>query len=258
MKLYHCEVLSWVEWLKCNGNGECGNAMKTLPKRMDLVSDEQIVVGWLNAAKAAKADSSYNRVARIRERFIEFALLRAKIQEPLIRAQERLNSEYKRRIAGKRVRIVHAPGISKRTAVYRQAVRAESALNNSMARYVFRPYVNYSSDFDRWRGGVFPDSNSQWFIAEIIPGTKVSEADAVMSLVRLQLVGDLERVRLCQTCERRWFVGAHSNYRFCGDECREQFYKVQPGYLPQKAKNQRKYRRRLKQMDAFALERVRA
>jgi len=236
--------------------------MKETAKRIYPLSDVQIVVRWLNAAKDAKALSSYSRVTRIRERITEFAILAAKIQEPVMRAWKRHANELASHLArhkdplraGDRGRTTRLPGISTKTTAYRRAVRSEFALNRSMAQYVFRPHIKYSSAFDTWRGGVFPATKTRWFTAEIVPGTSASEADAVLSLIQLQLVGDLDRVRLCQTCKARWFVGAKSNYRFCGDECREKFYKSLPDYLDRKAKNQRKYRRVLKRMNAYSMK----
>ena len=77
------------------------------------------------------------------------------------------------------------------------------------------------------RGGSFP----------------ITEGDVAMALVRLYADGDLGKVRLCETCHNQWRVAAHSNYRFCSKECREQFYKSQPDYHERKAKNQRQYRK---------------
>jgi len=82
--------------------------------------------------------------------------------------------------------------------------------------------------------------------ATIVGSFPITEGDVAIALVRLYADGDLDKVRLCETCRKRWRVAAHSNYRFCSKECREQFYESQPGYHKRKAKNQRNYRKNLK------------
>jgi hypothetical protein len=76
----------------------------------------------------------------------------------------------------------------------------------------------------------------------------VSEADAVMSLVRLASIGGLKKVHLCKMCKQRWHVAAKRNYRFCSNECWESFYKSAPEYNETKAAIQRRYRARLKEV----------
>ena len=90
-----------------------------------------------------------------------------------------------------------------------------------------------------------PDENKRWFQMHIGNET-ISEADAVISLVRLAESGDLGKVRLCEMCKERWRVAAKRNYRFCSDQCREAFYAKAPDYHSRKAANQRKYREGLK------------
>ena len=94
-----------------------------------------------------------------------------------------------------------------------------------------------------------PDSNKRWFQMKINAWT-ISEADVVLALVRLDLSGEVHKVRLCEMCKDRWRVAEKSNYRFCSAQCREAFYVSQPGYDEQKAKNQRKYRTNLKKIHA--------
>src|SRR5580704_11623474 len=173
---------------------------------MFALSDADVAVRWLNAAKAAKARASYNRVASIREQLEEFGILRVKIQEPYVTARRSLK-------IGQTTRI---PGLSKHSRLHRKAQRIKTALNKALSRYVFRPHVSYNPSYDVWRGGVFPDESSRWFRAKIVPGTIVSEAVAAMSLVNLDAVGDIGKVRLCIMCDARWFVGAKRNFRFCG------------------------------------------
>jgi hypothetical protein len=148
------------------------------------------------------------------------------------------------------------PAISTNSELARGVARGEAALNKALARYVFRPCVQYSIGYDDWRGGMRPDDNSRWYSTYVTPGTKVSEAEAVIALVRLDLIGDLGRVRLCENCGARWFVRAKSSYRFCGAACREDFDTRRPDYHRRKAENQRAYRKRQKLEDVRAKERV--
>ena len=71
------------------------------------------------------------------------------------------------------------------------------------------------------------------------------EADAAISLVRLYLSGDWERLRLCEKCKRRWLVATKSHYRFCGEQCRESYYAESEGFSEHRAKI-RAVRQRLK------------
>ncbi len=124
-------------------------------------------------------------------------------------------------------------------------------ISERLARYVFRPGIAYTAVGGECRSGVV--SIHRRNVAEIRKGTvPITEADCALALVRLHAIGDLSKVRLCETCRKRWRVAAHSNYRFCSKECREQFYKSEPDYHQRKAKNQSRYRalEKLKRMRA--------
>jgi hypothetical protein len=123
------------------------------------------------------------------------------------------------------------------------------ALNKALKKYVFRPRATYLIADQAWVFGFVPDENKRWFEMQIGDET-ISEGDAVMSLVRLAEIGDLGRVRLCEMCKERWRVAAKRNYRFCSDQCREAFYAKAPEYHSRKAASQRKYREKLKRMQA--------
>jgi len=132
-------------------------------------------------------------------------------------------------------------------------------ISERLARYVFRPGIANTAVGGECRSGVvaLPRRN----VAVIRTGSfPITEADCALALVRLHATGDLHKVRLCETCRKCWRVAAHRNYRFCGKECRAQFYESQPDYHERKAKNQRKYRENLKRMraaqDAVLRERI--
>ena len=103
-----------------------------------------------------------------------------------------------------------------------------------------------SSPLTSGTGGWFLIVSRDWFQMKIDRETTISEADAVLSLVRLDLIGEIEKVRLCENCAERWFV-AKKNFRFCsGGACREASYAKDPKYRRRKANNQREYRKRVK------------
>jgi hypothetical protein len=129
--------------------------------------------------------------------------------------------------------------------VQRQLHERHVALNLALARYAFRPRATYVIAGRGWIFGMAPDANRRWFQTSIGNET-ISEADAVLSLVRLAETGDLVKVRLCEMCKERWLFAGKRNNRFCSDSCREEFYARSPDYHNRKAANQRKYRERLK------------
>jgi hypothetical protein len=119
------------------------------------------------------------------------------------------------------------------------------ALNQALEKYIFRPRATYGILARAWLFGMVPDDNKRWF--QITVGDQpISEADAVVSLVRLAETGDLGKVRLCEMCKENWYVRAKSHYKFCDDECRENYYAVSSDYHSRKAANQRRYRENLK------------
>ncbi len=123
-------------------------------------------------------------------------------------------------------------------------------ISERLARYHFRPGINWHSAV----GGecrsslvaILSRKNPQIIKASF----PITEGDVAMALVRLYADGDLGKVRLCENCHNRWRVAAHSNYRFCSKECRVQFDENRPGYHERKKKNQRQYRKTLKEMRA--------
>ena len=131
----------------------------------------------------------------------------------------------------------------------RQLEQRHRTLNELLSRYAFRPRVTHRVFRGEWVFGMVPDEKRQWFTMRI--GTETtSEADAVMSLLRLASTGDLSKICRCRTCRDRWMFKAKRNYQFCSAECRETFYANAPDYHDRKAKNQREYRQRLKRAKA--------
>jgi len=130
-------------------------------------------------------------------------------------------------------------------------VRRIKEINRRLRRYVFHPCVALLAGYEG-RFDVIALSDSGFFPA---PADQLAftEADAALSLVRLNAMGDLEKVRLCEVCRERWLAASHSNYRFCSKECRERFEQSKPDYHQRKARNQREYRKNLKRMRAAGM-----
>ena len=133
--------------------------------------------------------------------------------------------------------------------VQRQLHDRHVALNLALAKYAFRPRATYVLAGGTWIFGMVPDDSGKWFQMNFGNDT-VSEADAVLSLVRLAETGDLEKLRLCAWCKVKWMFAGKRSYRFCSDKCRELFYASSPDYHSRKAATQRKYRDRLKRNQA--------
>ena len=114
------------------------------------------------------------------------------------------------------------------------------ALNELLARYAFRPCVSYIFVSDEWRPGLVPDTNQRFFQTKVGQFT-VTEADAAMSLVRLDANGKLHKVRLCKMCRARWLYGRTID-KYCCDACRDEDRRNSPDYHERKAEAQRKYR----------------
>jgi hypothetical protein len=128
--------------------------------------------------------------------------------------------------------------------------RRHGEISEGLARYHFRPGISgYSAVGGECRSSLvaIPSRKNPQISGGSFP---ITEGDVAMALVRLYADGDLGKVRLCETCHNQWRVAAHSNYRFCSPECREQFYKSQPDYHERKAKNQAKLRKTKKEMRA--------
>lgn len=229
-------------------------------KRLDTLSDAEVLVGWLNAAIEAKATRSFARVVFILMQLEQLRELRARLQQYNANPQAEKSAirelEKQRALvrAGKKGHAVQFPGRDINTEtykkLYRKTDRLHSALNEALSRYSFVPRVTIFLARDDWHGGMVPGENSRWFQIKVIRAGKfpqtISEADAVLSLVRLDLIGEIRKVRPCYMCQVRWFVRTRSNYRFCGKECREAFYATHPDYHTRKAGAQRKYRLRKK------------
>ena len=202
------------------------------------ISDAQRLVKWLNGAKRT---ASHDRVMFIRNELE--ALPRDFVA----------NAEAYTHASNGVVQIGQALGDwpKYKLEIQQQLFDRHTQLNTLLERYIFRPRATYVIARRWWLLGMAPDDNRRWhklqFGYEVI-----SEPDAVLSLLRLAETGDLRKVRLCKMCNERWLFAGKRNYRFCSDQCRERFYAKSPDYHSRKAANQRKYREKLKRINAQA------
>jgi hypothetical protein len=204
-------------------------------RRLGL-NDASKVVQWLNASKGT---SSYSRVVRIHQELQDLPLEFSRNTDAYIHRFEKVTQLGE---AG-------TDWPKEKIEVQRKIAERHVALNQSLSQYVFRPRATYIIAGYNWLFGMVPDEKKRWFKIKVGQET-ISEADAVMALVRLAESGDLGRLQRCEMCKERWHVAAKRNYRFCSDECRENFYAKAPDYHSRKAANQRKYRENLKRAQA--------
>ncbi|MGH9727511.1 MAG: hypothetical protein ACRD4V_02835 [Candidatus Acidiferrales bacterium] len=201
----------------------------------------------MNAAQDSKATASYSRVIEIHRGLSEFAECRAQLRKPVNAkkwnaALAQLEEQRRLVAAGKKGATIDFPATRKHSPdLLLRAQGLHSAVNQSLYRYIFRPRLTYFIHAELWMGGMVPDARSEWFEVPL-NGFRVSEADAVLALVRLDLTGELGKVRVCEMCHRRWCVAGRSHYRFCSKGCREAWYESQPDYHERKARNARRYR----------------
>jgi hypothetical protein len=204
------------------------------------MADAEVVVRWLNGSQGGSRDrvlaihrelealrSGHLQLQQVRERLLAIVTSRGR------KRRAALDAQYQRE--------------------YRQLEQQTTRLNKTLTRYVFRPGVGYVVSTDRRSAGLVPDTDKRGFRLEVGEWELV-ETDAALSLVRLYLTGELDRVQLCEMCKKRWRVRAKSHYRFCSAQCRESYYVHSPGYHERKKENQSEYRKRIKQREAAALK----
>jgi hypothetical protein len=192
--------------------------------RSQSFSDASVAVAWLNAAQGTVA---YRRVLEVRQELEE---LRAEL--------DRLKQK-----TGSVVRVRDIADLQTR----------HERLDLKMARYSFKPELNYSFASGFWGLDMVPkhprgpqvEMHGQGF-AYRPRRILVSEPVVVTALARLAVSQELYKVRLCATCLERWRVSERKIDRFCSDKCRDAFHVSSPDYHERKAANQRKYRDNLK------------
>ncbi len=260
--------------------GLAGQKSDDRQRALAIRSDAAVAVTWLNAAREAKAMSSYRRVVSIRDDLGELRSKREEVREtfgPDPQAWNAAVEQLQKKKAAQRMAIRRGekpdPDALSPTAFpsdrgtdadydksLRQIERFSISLNARLSKYKFRPAVAYarlpgtiSAVQNIWAGGMVPDVKKRWF-QTTLNGWPISEGDAVLSLVRLDLSGELHKVALCEMCKKNWRVAAKSHYKFCSGECRVAYYAESPDFNSRKAANQREYREREKRKEAEALK----
>jgi hypothetical protein len=210
-----------------------------------LRNDAEIAVLCLNASQGTRA---HERIIAVRRGLEE---LRTGIQE-----LERVSREIDGEIFPKGMSGPGKGGTRRHIELgeqYRTLLTAlkqkSNTLNQVLAKYAFRPCVSYLVTTAHWRSGLIPDLSKRFFQTNV--GTSlVTEADAILALVRLDVDGDLIKVKLCEMCKKRWHVAVRKIDKFCQEACRQQFYASSPDYRPRRVRIQRNFRKRVKQAEA--------
>ena len=205
--------------------------------RQPCFSDAHRVVEWLNGSKGT---ASHDRVVFIHNE------LETLPREFVANAQAYVHA------SGGVLEMGEARGKNwpkHKLEIQKQLRDRHVTLNRLLETYIFRPRATYVIARRWWLFGMVPDGNRRWYKLQLGNET-VSEADAVLSLVRLSETGDLAKIRLCEMCKQRWCVAARRNYRFCSTQCRENFYCRSVDYHSRKAANQKRYRENLKRRQA--------
>jgi hypothetical protein len=202
--------------------------------------DAEKVVRWLNASKGT---ASHDRVLVIRRELEDLP------SEFATHAGAYVHSSGGVLRLGEPPREKRRDWPKEKLKVQQRLHTRHVALNKALETYIFRPRATLVILGRAWIFGMVPDENKRSFQMRIADET-ISEADAVISLVRLAETGEHGKVRLCDMCKTRWRVAARKNYRFCSEQCREDFYAKAPDYHSRKAANQRRYRENLKRNQA--------
>ena len=201
--------------------------------------DAELVVLWLNSAKAAKAAASYNKVVSLKLELDDLLTLASNLQQ----AHSAIDWQRARAAVGKEKGLLEKQ-MRDRAATWRElfeeARRRFDALNKVLGKYVFRPGVSYFVTANAWNFGMMSDVKG----FQLKTGDRIiTEGDAVMALVRLASNRELKAVHLCTRCGQQWLVALRSIDRFCSAACRIAFHTDNDEYRRRKAERQREERR---------------
>lgn len=202
--------------------------------------DEIILPGWLNSAKGSQ---SYSRVTRIMD---------------LICAADKNVADI--RTAGAHVHTGRNELPKEHLRLWRINREIWAELGPALTKYTFNVRLIGFLLGQRWLLSICCKRRKNEFAWEApyaykagpgetilnVPTFMVSEGDAVLAIGRLAERGLLSRVRLCAMCSDRWFFAKHSNYRFCGEQCRQKHFTSGDQYRQRKALQMRAYRSRQK------------
>jgi hypothetical protein len=215
-------------------------------------SDAMLAVEWLNTAQHTAA---YKRVIAFRRELEELgAILDTLTTQKRLLKDKRIASLKKQHREDKEILDSMQKSV---TAVEQQdqfRVR-HNALNQLLARYTHVPAFAYNLDSGFWRFAMLPKRprGPQITVSDEVFHVRVNESTVIDALARLAANRELYKVRLCETCLKRWRVSERKIDRFCSQQCRDAFHVKSPGYHERKAANQRKYRAGLKELHARGL-----
>ena len=193
--------------------------------RSQSFNDACVAVEWLNAAQGTAA---YRRVLEVRQELEE---LRAELD-----------------------RLKQTRGSAVKVRVMADLQTRHERLDVQMARYSFKPELNYSLASGFWGLDMVPkrphgpqvEMHGQGF-AYLPRRISVSEPVVITALARLAVNRKLYMVRVCDYCRERWLVSIRPTMdRFCSYKCRDAFHTHSDEYRERKAANQRNYRKNLK------------
>jgi hypothetical protein len=139
----------------------------------------------------------------------------------------------------------------KRLAIWRDGLLVELRRYGKQYAYVTEP---------PWRFGFRPERGPvvQVRVGEDTRG--YSEGDAVVTVQRLQEMGQDAKLRRCTECSR-WIFVRFQRMKFCSKRCQERYYKRNPEFLKKRAaymkKKMAEYRQRDKEQDTQFLKKQR-
>lgn len=200
--------------------------------------DASNAIEWLNAAKGTE---SYRRVLGIRKKLIELETM--------------LDALVKRKGVARHT----AQEIADHSKLQDDCFQRNFELNRTLAQYPFVPVVFFNplsgariifAKPKREFGRVLKLSSVIRVGTKTLTGGappfRIDETAVIFALTRLAANHDLQQVRLCEKCGRRWFFSLRTIDRFCSGECRKSFHsKSEEGKLKHRAA-QKRYRNKQK------------
>ena len=212
-------------------------------------SDAIIAVEWLNAVPRTAA---YQRVIAVRAELEELGAMLDSLRQQ--RQQQRQHWKGKRPKSDAEAMEFLKDGRDS-AALGEQFRLRHNSLNELLSRYTHVPALAYSLDSGMWRFGMLPKHlrGPEIKLSEESFDVLVTESVVAAALGRLAANRELYKVRLCETCGKNWRVSERKIDKFCSQKCKETFYAKSPEFRERKAANQRKYRERLKPLQARGL-----
>jgi hypothetical protein len=166
-------------------------------------------VAWLNAAQGTPA---YRRVLNVRRELENIGNTLADLRLRLVEAVKALRRAPQKMNEMNRIR--------------ERFRKRHNALNKILSRYLFVPALAYSVETGLWRFNTIPRrTNSQVVkLNDQIGVIRVSEASVIAGLARIATNRELNKIRLCEHCGKRWVFARRKIDKFCCGNCRVSFH----------------------------------